>query len=227
MATFRFICAAAGVFFTFVGFCGLVGEIWLEYDWSEIAYTAVTIVQDWRLPLGLGLLLTYLGNAATPLGHWHRLIDDFFVRPSDVYKGVKAHLRARATPGIKTRITPRSERGVISDKRKYLVIRRGSYRFTLGAMPMGHDYGVFWRAWHKTPLLERAFCTLPFAGWICYYLVFRHGAVAEDRALLFMGAVQHALRDALMELESEEASTGLSEDDFKPILADLFQRWTV
>lgn len=182
-------------------------------------------VEEWSTLLVIGVTLTYLSHGATPVGRWCHLFKGSQLHPGEVYESLQKHLAARGVPRVSMRAATVPEGGWLGALRESMRVRRRSLRFDVSAMRFGDSLGVSWRCYHRLRLHELVLITLPILGWLLYRAFYRYTPYAEDQALLFQSLVQQCLSDSLDELGSTTGLRSLTQDELKPVLADLFRRW--
>lgn len=193
----------------------------LSYLPSFIVY----LVTKWFLSLLIGLLLVYLGNGATPVGRWLRLIEGLSASPSQLYKQVEQRLAELDVPDYQVSKATFCQGGLVSTKRIQLQVTRGYFRFDLYAAPFGASFGAAWRCYVKIPFAACAVCSIPVLGWAAYVLFFRYTAYIEDRGLMFQETMQSCVRQSIDALTEEHGVRALSDDEHKPIMADMYCNW--
>ncbi len=78
------------------------------------------------------------------ISHWHLLIDAYHTSALDFFARVEAALAERQVPQIEMSRIDWKESGLLSAKREYLRIKRGSLIFDIGAAPFGTGYFFSW-----------------------------------------------------------------------------------
>ena len=182
------------------------------------------IATHWHTLIAVGVLLTYLGRGTTPVGRWCHLFKGSQLRPGEMYESFEKHVLARAVPRVSLSAATVPEGGWLGALRDNVRVSRRSLRFDVSAMRFGDSLGVSWRCYHRLRMHELVLTSLPLLGWLLYRAFYRYTPYAEDQALLFQSLVQQCLGDALDELGSAGGLRALTQDELKPVLADLFQR---
>ena len=199
----------------------------IRYLYAALRYTPSLeefVVRHWPTLLGVGVLLTYLGRGTMPVGRWCHLFKGSQLRPGEMYESFEKHVLARAVPRVSLSAATVPEGGWLGALRDNVRVSRRSLRFDVSAMRFGDSLGVSWRCYHRLRMHELVLTSLPLLGWLLYRAFYRYTPYAEDQALLFQSLVQQCLGDALDELGSAGGLRALTQDELKPVLADLFQR---
>jgi len=87
-----------------------------------------------------------MGNAISlePLGHWHKLFENFETSPMDFYEALEKAVQYRQIPDAFLSLVEWRESGAGSSSREYLRVSRGRYVFDVCAAPFGTGFFFSW-----------------------------------------------------------------------------------
>jgi len=85
-------------------------------------------------------LLKFFFPKEEVIEHWYSPVDNFEFATADFYQMIEKELSARKVPNLEISNVEWSEGGMLSDKRKYLRLRRERLVFDICAAPFGSSY---------------------------------------------------------------------------------------
>lgn len=90
-------------------------------------------------------------SAARVLSHWYNLIEGLQASAMDFYASVEAAIQKRELSAARTSRVQWFEGGVLSARREYLRVSRGTHVFDICAAPFGNGSFVSWWLVEKRP----------------------------------------------------------------------------
>src|SRR5438874_1365988 len=85
------------------------------------------------------------------ISHWHKLFDNFQASPLEFYSSVEAALQPRRVADISTSRLDWKEGGMVSARREYLRVMRGTLAFDICAAPFGTSFFFSWWLTREPP----------------------------------------------------------------------------
>lgn len=154
--------------------------------------------------------------------HWHHMIEGLAHAPQSFYEALEGSLAARQITNIRISRALWREGGVLSAKREYLEVRRGSELFYVCGAPFGNGFFVSWwlgEALGAFAAFRLWLSLLPVVGG---YFAPRKTFYQLDVALMFQALTHSAVLEVIDGLVENKGLKVLSEHERKPILRDFF-----
>lgn len=162
------------------------------------------------------------------LSHWCTMVEGLQQSSREFYSETTANLGEHQLKDVRTEHVKISEGGVFSANREYLQIRHRDFVYHARAAPYGNGFFVSsWLGQTENGLIAWI-ASIRFIGPVVklfasffkpltYYKI--------DTAQMFHSVVHNAVTKALDRVISVQGKRALTEDERKPIMRDLFDRF--
>lgn len=165
-----------------------------------------------------------MGNVVptTILSHWNHGTDGL-EHSSDLFCGeIERIIGAHNLKDVKIERVHIHEGGILSAKREYLQVRRGSHVFHVCGAPYGNTFFISWWLGHVDSGFMAWLSRLPGIGFIIRKFLKPLTYYQIDTALMFQSITQSAVTMALDAAREAKGIRALTESESKPIMRDFF-----
>lgn len=154
--------------------------------------------------------------------HWHKMLEGLPLSSQGFYESLEHSLTARQVPNIRVARSFKKEGGLLSAKREYLEVRRGSEIFYVCGAPFGNGFFVSWWLGEMLGFFAMIRLWLSLIPVVGPYLAFRKSFYQVDVALMFQSLTHSAVLEVIDSLIESKGLKALTEGERKPILRDFF-----
>lgn len=178
----------------------------------------------WILLLIIAIIVIWVLRKASKrnviVKHWYHLFEDLQTSSKDFYVSLETILKDMKVPDLTLKRVTHSERGVLSDRREYLLISRGKHSYTVCAAPFGRAYFFSWwqgEAEDGSPLLS----LIPFIGTSLERLASRKTYHQLDTEIMFQDVVHNIVLQLVNGITEPKGIRGLTDLERTPLTRTL------
>lgn len=172
------------------------------------------------------LIALTLFRRVTPklLGHWNTLIPDFHFPTQEFYARLSEELQIHGIDDIYLAEKEFLEGGILSGKRLYLRVSWREYNYDCCLAPFGDSTFASWWLFGQKGAIESFVSRIPFIGNFLSNMFFPTTYYMADTSSMFMKFAHASVLKVIDEITKESGARALTEDEKKPLMADIFKR---
>lgn len=166
--------------------------------------------------------------ADTLLSHWSQRVAGVQQSSDEFYAAVDRLLRAQL-PDLKIERVNIHEGGLLSAKREYLQVRRREHVFHICAAPFGDGFFVSWYLGETRSGFLALLTRVPYCGLLVAWIADQVKPLTYyrfDTALMFQSVTHEAVLAAIDNVTTDKGVRGLTEDERKPVMRDIFAQFS-
>ena len=152
------------------------------------------------------------------------LIQDFYYSTSDFYTLLDNELQNHEVEDIRSAETSLYEGGIGTHRRLYLKVKWQHLTYFVCAAPFGDHYFFSWHLMDNQSILSMLISKIPLIGGWLYRVLFPVTLYKIDTASMFMKYAHGSVLKVIEEITRESGARSLTEDEKKPVMADIFKR---
>lgn len=169
-------------------------------------------------------LAIFRKNKPNPIANWNTLINNFEFSTKEFYEMLSKELQSQGINEITFKEKEFAEGGILSGSRLYLRVSWREYNYDCCFAPFGNGCFVSWWLFEQKGSIESFVSRIPIIGQTLSDVWFPMTYYKADTGSMFSKYAHSSVLKVIDEITKESGVRALSEDERKPILADIFKR---